>query len=101
MKYAFLATAMMFGLAACGGGGGGKAALVDACVADGESKENCSCMADAAESQLDKPLFNKLVKAAKDGEDGVEGMIGELSSEEQGKFMGFAMSAAMSCGMGS
>ncbi|MEE9381718.1 MAG: hypothetical protein V3V03_09945 [Hyphomonadaceae bacterium] len=100
MKYAFLATTMMFGLAACGGGGG-KAALVKACMDDGdETKENCVCMADAAEDALDKPLFNKLVAAAKSGEDGVEAMVGELSPAEQGKFMSFAMTAGLTCGMG-
>ena len=101
MKYAFMASVFALGLAACGGDGGGKAALVKSCVDDGsESKENCVCLADAAEEQLDKPMFTKLVKAAQDGDDGIEAMIGELSAEEQGKFMGFAMSAAMTCGMG-
>ena len=101
MKYAFMASVMALGLAACGGGGGGgKAALIKACTADGQgTKEECTCMADAAEEKLDKPLFTKLVKAATNGEDGVQAMIGDLSAEEQGKFMGFAMSAAMQCGI--
>lgn len=97
MKNTLLASAMIFGLAACGGGGG-KAALVKACMEDGESAEQCECMATTAEEELDSTTFSKLVKMAQEGDENAEDIMGDLSPEEQGKFMAFAMKAAMTCG---
>lgn len=97
MKNYVFASALMLGLAACGGGGGGKAALVKACTDDGTSTAECECMADAAEQELDPATFNKLVDAANEGEEAAEEIMTNLTPEEQGKFMAFAMKAAMTC----
>ena len=97
-KFVFAAAGLMT-LAACGGGGGNRAALVDACVADGSTdKATCECMADSAEKNLDKDLYSKLAKAAKDGEEAADKIMNDLTPEQQGQFMAFAMQAAMTCG---
>ncbi|MEM8615786.1 MAG: hypothetical protein AAGF20_02520 [Pseudomonadota bacterium] len=108
MKKLVLGAAVAFGmvgLAACGGGSGNaKAELVKACMKEeGSSQSECDCMADAAVDQLDSELLGKLVSAAKKGDDSeaaMEAMMGDLSPEQIQQFMGFAMSAGMSCGMG-
>ncbi|WP_143435266.1 hypothetical protein [Henriciella aquimarina] len=87
-------------LAACGGGGSDRAAIVDACMNDNANdKKTCECMADAAEKNLDKGLYSKLAKAAREGEESANEIMGDLTPEQQGQFMSFAMQAAMTCGM--
>lgn len=99
MKKTIFASAALLGLAACGGGGGDRAALVDACVADGGTdKATCECMADSAEKNLDKDLYRKLAKAAEEGEEAANAIMEDLTPEQQGQFMSFAMQAAMTCG---
>jgi hypothetical protein len=101
VKIIHIAPAALLFLAACGGAGGDKQAIVDACVEDGSSdKATCECMADAAEKNLDKELFGKLAKAARQGSDKAQDMMEDLKPEEQTQFMSFAMQAAMTCGMG-
>ncbi|MEM5517820.1 hypothetical protein WNY37_12755 [Henriciella sp. AS95] len=100
MRSFVFASAALFGLAACGGGGGSnREALVSACLDDGSTdKETCECMADSAEKNLSDDLYGKLAKAAKEGEESANAMMEDLSPEEQGQFMSFAMQAAMTCG---
>ena len=100
MKYSALAALLALGLAGCGGGGGGdRAALVKACQEDGSMEtEACECMADAAEEELSPEMYKLLVDSAKSGGD-PEDAMNNLSAEEQSEFMGFAMKAAMTCGM--
>ncbi|MGB3626469.1 MAG: hypothetical protein WA989_11590 [Henriciella sp.] len=99
MKKTMLASAALFGLAACGGGGGDRAALVNACVDDGSMDQaTCECMADSAEKNLDDDLYSKLAQAAKDGEEATEEIMNDMTPEQQGQFMSFAMQAAMTCG---
>ncbi len=102
MKYSALAAMLALGLAACGGGGGGggdRAALVKACQEDGSMEaEACECMADSAKEELSPKLYNVLVASAQSGGN-PEDAMNDLSAEEQSEFMGFAMKAAMSCGM--
>jgi hypothetical protein len=100
-----LMAAGLIGLAACGGGGGNpKAELIKACMAEeGSTAQECECMADAAVEQLDKDLLKILVDAAKSGDQSDEAMaamMGELTPEQMNQFMGFAMSAGMTCGLG-
>lgn len=99
MKKTMFASAALLGLAACGGGGSDRAALVNACVEDGSTDEaTCECMADAAENNLDDDLYSKLAKAARDGEEAADKIMNDLTPEQQGQFMSFAMQAAMTCG---
>ncbi|MEO0981154.1 MAG: hypothetical protein AAFX03_00715 [Pseudomonadota bacterium] len=91
----WIAGACFAALAACGGGGGGKAELVKACTDDGESAEMCNCMADAAEENLKPATFQKLVQAAKEGDP--DSIMSDLTPEEQGEFMTFAMQAGLTC----
>ena len=99
MKKIIFAISLMLGLAACGGGNA-RDTLVKACLDDGDTpKATCECMGDSAVENLDKPLLNKLVAAAKKGEEASEEMMKDLTAEETGQFMTFAMSAAMKCSM--
>lgn len=99
--FAVAGLAGLAGLAACGGGGGDHAAIVKACMEDGSSdQKTCDCMADSAQESLDKSLFSKLAKAAREGEESADAIMGDLTPAEQGQFMTFAMQAAMTCGMG-
>ena len=97
MKNFIFASALAMGLAACGGGGGAKAALVKACTEDGTDVAECQCMADAAAEELDASTFDKLVQLAKEGGESAEAVLSDLTPEEQGEFMAFAMKAAMTC----
>lgn len=108
MKKLFIGGLMSVGLialSACGGGGDARAELVKACLAEeGSTQEECDCMADAAVEQLDKDLLKILVDAAKSGDQSDEAMaavMADLSPEQMNQFMGFAMSAGMTCGLGS
>ena len=100
MKYSGFAALLALGLAACGGGGGGdRQALVSVCVEDGTSQEACECMADTAREELSDDVYAAVVKAAREGTDSAEDALNDLTAAQQGEFMGFAMKAAMSCGM--
>ena len=67
MKNLAILVVSLFALAACGGGGGGgaKAELVKACVDDGQSQTECSCMVDAMADMMGEGDLNKLVEYAK------------------------------------
>lgn len=94
----------LIGLSACGGAGNARAELVKACLAEeGSTQTECDCMADAAVEQLDDDLLKVLVKAAKSGDQSDEAMaelMGDLSPDQMTQFMGIAMSAGMTCGLG-
>ena len=93
-----LLLASVFILSACGGGG--KATLVKNCVSEGENRETCECMADAAEADLSPKLFDLLVEVSDEGDDAAQSMLSDLSLAEQGEVMAFGLKAAMSCGAG-
>ena len=98
MKYAIAASMLALGLAACGGGGGGKSALMEKCVADGESKETCTCQIDAMEEALGSDNLNKLAKlAAADDEAGAEKLMIEIMMDKPESAMKMGM-AMMACG---
>ena len=52
---------------------------------------------DAAAEELDASTFDKLVQLAKEGGESAEAVLSDLTPEEQGEFMAFAMKAAMTC----
>lgn len=88
MKKLVFSTAMFVVMAACGGGGGGdKQALLDSCIAEGETEETCGCLVDAMADNLSPGLLKKMATAANDGESDPSAMMGDLSAEEQAEFM--------------
>lgn len=104
MKNLLIAGVMVLGLAACGGSGGdAKSKLVKACLDEGGTAEaECNCMADAAVENLDADLLGKMVQAAESGSDSDAAMneiMGDLTPEQMGQFMAFAMEAGTTCGL--
>ncbi len=93
--------ACVLALAGCGGSSGGKAELVRNCVAEGESRETCQCVADAAEKSLDDKTFASLVKASRGGGDDMQAAMDkamEGMSETDKMAVGMSlMTAVMGC----
>ncbi|MEO1475056.1 MAG: hypothetical protein AAFS13_01630 [Pseudomonadota bacterium] len=96
MIYRIIGTGFVLALASCGGGGG-KQALVDACVEEGESRENCTCVADLAEENLEADLFKKVVDAVQSGDSDLQGLGSNLTPAEIGQLTTFGLSVATSC----
>lgn len=87
-------------LSGCGlGGPAGKSALVGKCVKDGNEKAACTCMADAAETSLDKDVFEALVVAATGSDAAAEQAMSKLPVEKQLSIAPFAMSVKAKCGV--
>ncbi len=99
MKLAILAVLATLALASCGGTGN-REALVDACMEGGESEANCTCLANAADEELDAKLYGKLVEVTKVGDEKAAEIMSGLTTEQQGQLFSFAMAAAVSCGAG-
>lgn len=103
MKKVLVASMFVLGLAACGGGGGGaKAALVKACVDDGESSaEECECMSGEFVDNLDPAMLDMIVESTKaeDSDAYMMSKIGELTPEQMTSLMTVTMSAASKCGV--
>lgn len=102
MKKVIIASVMAIGLAACGGGGGDKAALVKACLDDGDgTQKECECMADAFVKDLDPKVLDLIVEASKaeDSEAAVMAGMGELEPEQLQSMMTVMMGAAGTCGL--
>ena len=96
MRNALIAAVSALILAACGGGGS-KQALVKSCMDEGESRENCTCMADKAEETLDADLLGKMARASSEGEEGMQALMSELTQEQTGQFMAFGLAVATAC----
>jgi hypothetical protein len=102
MKKVIIASVMAIGLAACGGGGGDKAALVKACLADGDgTQKQCDCMADTFVKDLDPKVLKVIVEASKaeDSEAVIMSKMGELEPAQLQSMMTVMMGAAGTCGM--
>ncbi len=103
MKKVIIASVLAIGLAACGGGGDKAAQLTKLCMAEEDSNAaECECMSTAAVDKLDGEMVDMLLKAAKSGGDSdaaMASMMGDLTPEQMGKFMTFAMEAGTTCGL--
>ncbi|MEM9667362.1 MAG: hypothetical protein AAF950_00425 [Pseudomonadota bacterium] len=96
MRRIFFGILSAFLVAACGAGGG-KSAIVKACMDEGETRENCTCMADVAEEELDEELFGLLAKAAKSSDEGLGDLGSEMTLAQAGQFMSFGVNVASRC----
>lgn len=99
MKKAILVSVAAIALASCGGVSNNQA-LVDACMDGGESEANCTCLANAADEELDAKLYGKLVEVTRVGDEKAAEIMSGLTPEQQSQLFSFAMSAAISCSAG-
>jgi len=101
MKHIVLAALAALALTGCGAiGGGEKAAMVKACTDSGEPAEDCTCIADNLETNLDADTFKVVATAMAAGEAEGNQTMEDLPADKQGAVMGALMSAGMTCMMG-
>lgn len=93
-----LAIAAVCVLSACGGGGG-KSALIDACVEEGESKKDCTCMAETMEEGLSPKAFEAMVLGATGKEEEAEALMEEMGMSEAMSVAGVMLNVVAKCGV--
>ena len=98
MNIRFLIAALgVAGLVSCSGSDD-KQLLVDAWVNEGEATlEQCTCLADQAEAQLDDELFGAMVELASSGGENQAEIFEDMSPEQGMALMGFALAVASEC----
>lgn len=92
-----LITASAFALMSCGGGG--VSALVDACVEDGESKKDCTCMAEKLEESVSPKAFEAIVLDAQGREEAANAAMKELGMADAMAVAGAMFKVATECGV--
>ncbi|MEM6626770.1 MAG: hypothetical protein AAF719_08710 [Pseudomonadota bacterium] len=85
-------------LGACGGGGG-KSVLVSSCVDEGESRENCQCLATKLEEGLSPKAFDAVVLGAQGKDAQAEEAMKDLSMSDAMTMAGVMLGATQQCGM--
>lgn len=95
----FAVAAAGLAVSACGGAGGGKSELVEACVADGEDKAQCECIATELEANLDEDVFRAMVLGAQGKEAEAEEIMNDMPMDKQFSVATGAMAAMMKCGV--
>ncbi len=91
-----LATALF--LSACGGSGG-KSALIDACMEEGESKKDCTCMAEKMEEGLSPRAFEAMVLGATGKEEEAEALMKDMGVGEGMAVAGVMLTVVAECGV--
>ena len=81
------------------GGGGGKAALIDACVDEGEDRKDCACMADKMEEGLSPRAFEAMVLSATGKDKEAEEAIEQLGMAEGIAIAGVMVAVVAECGV--
>ena len=92
-----LALAAVLTLTACGGGG--KSALIDACMEEGESKKDCTCLAEKMEEGLSPRAFEAMVLGATGKEEEAEALMKEMGVGEGMAVAGVMMTVVAECGV--
>ncbi|MEM8564707.1 MAG: hypothetical protein AAGF57_20870 [Pseudomonadota bacterium] len=96
MKRIIGITICTLALTACGGGNK-KQAMIDACVKDGgNSRANCTCIANTAEDMLDSAVFAKLAEATANGQ-GMRDLMNQLTPAQEPQFMSFTQAVGGKC----
>jgi hypothetical protein len=86
MARRFLAFAALAALTACSQDGPGRAAIVDRCVAGGETPEICKCLADSSSQKLDDDMFELVILGAQGEQAKTDQRLKEMSPERQTRF---------------
>lgn len=71
--------------------------LVDACLETGQSKKDCTCVADIAEDKLSKEIFASVAKVARTDTDKSRAFLETLSVDDSLALVLVATEAATSC----
>ena len=80
-------------------GGGGKSALVDSCMDEGESKEDCKCMADVLQQNLSPKAFSAVVLNAQGKDKEAEQAMQDLGMTEALAVAGAMVKVVTECGV--
>jgi hypothetical protein len=92
------AASVMVLLAACSQSEPGRTAIVDRCVAGGETPEICKCLADESSRQLDGDMFDLVVLGAQGEEMETDRRMKELAPERQARFAARMRQIIRGCG---
>lgn len=84
--------------AACSQNEPGRTAIVDRCVAGGETPEICQCLADQSSRQLDGEMFELVVLGAQGEEKEADRRMTELTPERQARFTAEMQHIIRGCG---
>lgn len=95
MKRIAITASALVALAACGGGD--YQTIVDACVEGGESKKECSCMADVAKDKLSSEAFGNFAELVSKGEDVGTDVLEDMSLADMTAFAAVGMEASRVC----
>lgn len=76
-----------------------KAVLVDACIAESNSRASCTCMADAAHEMLDEPVFLAMVAGAEGRTDDADDAYYAMSAQQQQSVADFVRAMPGRCNM--
>lgn len=71
--------------------------LVDACVGEGESKQDCECIADVAKDKLSAGSFSKAADIARAGTENAQEVLENLSAAESAELIGVVFAASQTC----
>jgi hypothetical protein len=93
-----LGIAALAALAACSQNGPGRSAIIDRCVAGGESEEICKCLADASSQRLESDMFELVVLGAQGEEAKTDERMKEMSPERQAQFTELMRGIIRACG---
>lgn len=76
-----------------------KTILVDACVAESNTRASCTCMADAAHEMLDEPVFDAMVAGADGRTDEADDAYYAMTSQQQQSVAEFVRAMPGRCNM--
>lgn len=76
-----------------------KTILVDACVAESNTRASCTCMADAAHEMLDEPVFLAMVAGADGRTDEADDAYYAMTSQQQQSVAEFVRAMPGRCNM--
>lgn len=76
-----------------------KTILVDACIAESNTRASCTCMADAAHEMLDEPVFLAMVAGADGRTDEADDAYYTMSDQQQQSVADFVRAMPGRCNM--